>query len=122
MSTMPTLPGALIKYEALQSYSRDNITVISGQNLALGTVLGKITASGKYTAWTTGAADGSQNAVAVLAGAVDASAGDKPGTAIARHAILSSAGLVYAGTPTDPQKATAVAALRALGVVVRTAV
>jgi hypothetical protein len=120
MATMPA--QSAIKYEAPQSYSRDDITVVSGQNLAANTVLGKITASSKYTAWAPGAADGSQNACAVLVSPVNASAADAPGVAIARHAIVAAGSLVYAGTPTDPQKATALAALRALGIVARTTV
>ena len=52
------------------------ITLISGQNLARGAVLGKITASGKYTLSTSGAADGSQTPDCVLAEATDASGGD----------------------------------------------
>lgn len=53
-------------------------TLISGQNLARGTVLGKITASGKYTTALSASSDGSQNPVAILVDAVDASGGDKP--------------------------------------------
>ena len=36
--------GDLLKYEAPNLYSRDRITVASGQNLPLGTVLGIVTA------------------------------------------------------------------------------
>ena len=52
------------------------ITLLSGQNLARGAVLGKITASGKYILSLSGAADGSQTPDAVLAEATDASGGD----------------------------------------------
>lgn len=51
--------------------------LVSGQNLAKRVVLGRITASGKLTQWTPGAADGSQVAVGILVHAVDASGGDK---------------------------------------------
>ncbi len=53
------------------------ITLISGQNLTRGAVLGKITASGKYTLSASAAADGSQTPDAVLAEDTDASGGDK---------------------------------------------
>ncbi|APO74263.1 phage lambda head decoration protein D [Rhizobium etli 8C-3] len=52
------------------------ITLLSGQNLKRGAVLGNITASDKYTLSASAAADGSQVPSAVLAFDVDASAGD----------------------------------------------
>lgn len=122
MATQTTRQSAVLKYEADCGYSRKNITVITGQNLVAGTVLGKITASGKYTAWTTGAADGSEVAAAVLLEAVNATAADKAGVAIARHAIVAAGNLVYAGSPNDAQKTAARASLEAAGIVSRTAV
>lgn len=56
-----------------------DVTIASGQNLARGALLGRITASGKYVLSLAAAADGSQNPVAILAEDVDASAGDKKG-------------------------------------------
>jgi hypothetical protein len=53
------------------------ITLISGQNLVRGAVLGKITTGGKYNLSLSGAGDGSQTPDAILAEACDASAGDK---------------------------------------------
>lgn len=41
-------------------------TIVAGANLAAGTVLGRITSSGKLTAYAEGASDGSQTPVAVL--------------------------------------------------------
>lgn len=51
--------------------------LVTGQNLARRTVVGRITASGKLTAWVPGAGDGSQVAIGVLVHAVDATAADK---------------------------------------------
>ncbi|MQV37540.1 head decoration protein [Sinorhizobium meliloti] len=53
-----------------------NITIVSGQNLKRGAVLGNITASDKYTLSASAAADGSEEPALVLAFDVDASAGD----------------------------------------------
>lgn len=53
------------------------VTIISGQNLSEGALLGAITTSGKYNLSLQAAADGSQTPVAVLAHAVDATSGDK---------------------------------------------
>lgn len=55
----------------------ESITLISGQNLLRGTVLGKITAGGKYNKSLSAAVDGSQTPWAILAEDCDASAGDK---------------------------------------------
>lgn len=52
---------------------------ITGGAFVRGTVLGKITASGKFTIAVAAANDGSQNPVRILADDVDASAGDAPG-------------------------------------------
>ena len=52
------------------------VTLVSGQNLTRGTVLGRITASGKYTAYNNGAVDGSEQARGILAVDTDASGGD----------------------------------------------
>ena len=61
-----------------ESASLDKVTLISGQNLVAGSVLGKITASGKYTLHNAAATDGSEIAAAILFDSTDASAGDTP--------------------------------------------
>ncbi len=53
------------------------VTIISGQNLSAGAVLGQITASGKYNLSASAAGDGSNTPAAVLPEACDASGGDK---------------------------------------------
>ena len=115
----PNYLGDWLKFEEDNNYSRDKVTVASGQNLEAGTVVGVITASGKVTQLAPGASDGSQNAAGVLLNAVDASTGDKPGVIIARHAVCSDKGLVWPASITGPQKATAISQLKALGVLVR---
>lgn len=57
----------------------ETLTVISGQNLARGALVGKITASGKLTLSLSAAGDGSQVPYGVMADDVDASAADKAG-------------------------------------------
>lgn len=53
------------------------VTLITGQNLQRGALLGVITASGKYNLSLSGASDGSQTPKAILAEDVDATAADK---------------------------------------------
>ena len=60
------------------------ITLLSGQNLTRGAVLGKITASGKYTLSASASSDGSQTPDSILADDCDASAGDKEALAYFR--------------------------------------
>ena len=56
-----------------------DITVISGQNLAIHTLVGRIAASGKITAWAPAANDGSEVICGIMTVAVDATAADKAG-------------------------------------------
>ena len=111
--------GDWLKFEEDNLYSRDEVTVASGQNLATGTVVGIITTSGKVTQLAPAANDGSENAAGVLVGNVDATADDQPGVIIARHAICSNKGLTWPGSITGPQKAAALSQLKALGILVR---
>jgi hypothetical protein len=63
--------------EAPGERSRDNVTVIvAGSVIKSGTVLGKVTASGKYKPYSNVAADGSEVAAGVLYRATDAVTGD----------------------------------------------
>lgn len=104
--------------EGPNTYSRDPVTVISGQTLAAGSVLGQITASGKVTLIAPAASDGSQTAFGILLAPVDASAADKPGTAIVRLAEVEAAKLAWGGA-TAPQIVTATATLKTLGLIAR---
>jgi hypothetical protein len=112
--------GQFLKYEAPHGYSREDVTVASGQSLVPGQVVGRITASGKIAAFNPSAADGTQNAAGIAFGAVDATGGDKPGVIVARHAIVVDRdNLVWAGSPTNAQKDAAIAQLKALGILAR---
>jgi len=78
----------------------DEVTVISGQNVARGCVLGKITASGKYTACDQLASDGSQTPEAVLAQATDASGGDVTKAPVYLTGEFNSSLLTFGATTT----------------------
>jgi hypothetical protein len=62
----------------------EKVTVISGQNLKRGAVLGKISASNKYNLSLSAASDDSQTPDLILAEDCDASAGDKVALAYSR--------------------------------------
>lgn len=55
----------------------DSVTIASGQNLVRGTVLGRVTASGKFIESLSAAGDGSETPDAILLEDCDASAADK---------------------------------------------
>ena len=53
------------------------VTIAAGQNLAIGSVLGKVTATGKYVLSTSAATDGSQVPSVILSADIDATAADQ---------------------------------------------
>ena len=87
--------GFFIAHEANGTISRETVTLISGQDLEAGSVLGKITASGKYTILAPAAGDGSEVADSILWDTVDASLGDKTVVVIFRHAEVTQEALNY---------------------------
>ncbi len=113
--------GGFLVWEVLRDFTRETITLASGAGkLAPGTVLGKITTGGKYTTLAPGASNGSQNAAGILWGPVDATDADAPGVVLLRGpALLNRHEIVFPEGATDPQIATATAALAALGIVLR---
>jgi Bacteriophage lambda head decoration protein D len=113
---MPTLTkapslGDVLKYELNGNYCRETVTLKAGTNYALGAVLGKITASGKYRLSPAAAVigdEGAEAASAVLIEAIDATAADKTGLIIARGpAIVSKATLVFDVSVDQPAEKTA---------------
>ncbi len=56
---------------------REEVTILAGQNLARGAIIGKVTASGKYILCDTAATDGSEVPARVLLADTDASAADQ---------------------------------------------
>lgn len=103
----------VILSEANGHRSRETVTVVSGQNLKAGAVLGKITSGGKYAICDnhTPASDGSQNAAAVLLEDCDASGGDKTALALVRDAEVKVGLLNYVASATGGEKTSANAAL-----------
>jgi hypothetical protein len=111
--------GEFVVSEGNGKISRETITVVSGETLEAGAVLGKITASGKYKALDPAAVDGSEAAAAILYDAVDASVADAEGVAIARLAEVNAAELVWPDGITGGEKTTALGELAALNIISR---
>ena len=124
--TMPPSLGDLLKYELNGNFCRETITLKAGTAYALGSVLGKITASGKYRlspAAQVAGDEGAETAVAVLIEAMDATGGDKIGLVVARGpAIVSKAALIFdASVDQAAEKTAKHAQLAAAGIVPRDA-
>ena len=110
----------LLKYEAPNLYSRDEVVVAAGQTLALGAVVGRVTATREIVALDPAANDGREIAAGVLIEAITTTATERRRSVIvSRHAIVFGGALVFAPTHTAEQTAAALAQLAARGVLVR---
>ena len=120
LSQPPTM-GDVLKYEVNPNYTRETITLLAGMPYPVGSVLGRITASGKYKLATSGGSDGAQTASAVLLYAVDATLADATGIVVARGpAIVSRAALIYDATVDDGAKIiTKIGQLTTAGIIAR---
>jgi hypothetical protein len=101
--------------------SRDNIVIASGAGkLKPGTVLGKLTVGGKFIPSPETGTNGSETAVAILVGPVDATSADVAAVAVTRHAEVNRYGLFYDATVDDDAKKSGKwDQLRAAGIIVR---
>ena len=79
--------GDLLKYEESSiRFSRDQVTVASGENLLLGTIAGRVTLTRKIKQFDPAGTDGTEGPVGLVLEAVDASLGDREdGPILARH-------------------------------------
>jgi hypothetical protein len=110
--------GDGLKAELPNEMSRATETVVSGAgDLPLFRVLGRITASGKLTNYTPGAATGAEVAYAVLIQPTDASAADAKGAVIDWTALFATNRLTWGdAVTTQAHKDTAIAQLRNRGI------
>lgn len=110
----------LLKYEAPNLYSRDEVVVGAGQSLAIGAVVGRVTATHEIVALDPTANDGREAVAGVLIEAVvTARAERKRSVIVSRHALVFGGALVLPATLTSEQTTAALVQLTALGIVVR---
>lgn len=105
--------------EANGSRSRAVETLILGQNLKAGAVLGRITASGNLTELDPGSILGQEVAIGVLYDNVDATLADAEVTVVIRDAEVNAAELQWFAGATAPQIVTGTAELAAVGIIAR---
>ena len=124
---MPTVftegrhPGEALLSEGNGQISREAVVIASGSGvIAPGSVLGQITASGKYLVSAIGAADGSQTASAVSLYGCDATSADQTIAAIVRDAEVNGNILTFhADRDQAAERAAAITNLAAVGIIVR---
>ena len=95
------------------------LTAAAAAKIVAGTVVGKVTATGKYAILAPGASDGTQNAAGILISeAADNTLGGAPAdfkvTVLTRLAEYNSAEIVWPGGITGGQQTAAIAQLVAL--------
>lgn len=127
--------SAVVKheYEPSLSYCREVVTVneVAAVTYKVGAVLGKVTATGKYKLVEATAADGSQNAAAVVIADVLGNSNDMaiPAATDTKVLVLARGPVIVADAPlqfgasvdTAGEKQTAYDQLKALGILVETA-
>ena len=110
--------GDFLLSEAAGTYSREN-RILGAGTLKAGTVLGQITASGKFVQLAPKADDGSEDVAGVLWAGADASAGDVAVVTIERAAEVKADALIWPDTIEVGEKTTALGQLEAAGIVLR---
>jgi len=125
--TAPPTLGDLLKFECNPSYGRETVTLKAGTNYPLGSVLGKVAASGEYRlspAAEVVGDEGAETAIAVLLDAVDATDGAVTGLIAARGpVILADGALVFDASVDQPaERAAKITQLAAAGLVARATV
>lgn len=98
--------------------SRDEGNVAAGAapGLLSGTILGKLTAGGNHVAYDPAASNGAEIIAGIL---FEAAVGTVKRTIVTRDCEVNGAHLIYQAGANDAAKATANAALKALGIIVR---
>ena len=121
--TEPQNLGDLLKQEAEKYFSRDVVILKAGQNLKLGTIVGKLTAEDKIVALDlTAQQTGAEIAYGVLIQDTDASAGDKETIIVARDATFASNALIWPKTITATEKTAVTNQLKECGILIRKAI
>lgn len=116
-TAQPTNMADILLTEVCAGWTKDTVTVAASQTLAMGQVVGQVSASGQFVPLAPTATDGSQIAAGVMLDAIAPVASTQKGTIIARGAVVDASRLLWPSGITAAQKTTALAQLKALGIV-----
>lgn len=111
--------GDLLKYEGDNLFSREDIIVNTGQNIAFATVVARLNTGGNIVTLNSGGGGGNDIAVGIICDDVNASTAAKKSWMIARHAIVAEDAVIWPAGTTANQMATAISQLKALGILIR---
>jgi hypothetical protein len=100
-------------------YSREVVTLLSGETADIGSVLGKITSGGKYALSDADASDGSEVASVVCLKNYGTVAADTAIVVLVRTSIVKRLGLVWHANNDAGEITIAEAELEAVGILVR---
>lgn len=115
-------PLMFLLTEARGQRSRGNRTIPSGSGVIVsGQVCSTLTSSGAAKPLAPAAADGTQNADSISMYRYDSTGAAVMGAFIERDAEVKEEELVWPAGITAPQKAAAIAALKAVGIIIRPA-
>lgn len=109
--------GEFLVDEANGLRGRETGVLIAGQKLETGTLLGTITASGKYTRYAPGAADGSETVSGILYDNVDATGADTKVVVVVRDTVVRGSSLTYSAGANAAAILVANTELKTLGIV-----
>jgi len=113
--TQPATMGDVLKYEVNPNYTREIVPLLVGTAYPAGSVLGRVTLSGKYTLSPDTGSNGAEAALGVLLYAVDTTGDDEIavifGKALAERAILDWEGVGDADGAPVPVTLEGIAAL-----------
>lgn len=113
----------VVKDEGKNRFSRDDDTLASGSGIVVcGTVLGRVTATGKYKPMAAGASDGTEKASAIILQHADATSEDQTVVNLKRRAQIVLQALVWPAGITDAQRTAALASLADAGMIARNGV
>lgn len=98
-------------------YHVDTKTVLSGENLQAGEVVGTVTATGKFAAYDLTGTDGDENASGIAYKAANATSADLESEIVMRGPMIVNANdLIWPAGITDTQRDAGIADLLALGI------
>jgi hypothetical protein len=111
----------VLNFEIDKNYCREVVTVASGQNLKLGTVVGIVAGTGaaKIVSVDPEEEDGSDVAVGIILEDANATSGAKNAVIVTRGATVLEEGVVFPNGATDAQKKKIIKDLDARGILVR---
>lgn len=111
--------GGFIVSQANGHRALDQAVLAAGAKVYAGTIVGKITASGKFVQCVSSASDGSQVPAGILFGTKDATTADKPCVVVRRDCEVNASELIWDASFNAGAITAGLATLAGLGIIAR---